>query len=459
MNTISNKWRQKLHLEPPQGWLNDPNGLCEFNGKYHVFFQYSPKSANGEDKKCWGHYESPDLTRWEFAGTALFPDSPYDKDGVYSGCAVVSDNTMHLFYTGNVKEEGGFDYIRNGRGSNVIHVASKDGRSMSEKQLLLTNINYPEFCSCHVRDPKVWYESGKWNMVLGARTLDDVGCVLLYKSDNLTDWQFVDMVTEWGYGYMWECPDIFMVSGNRFLSVSPQGMKHSEYKYQNVYQSGWFPFHFNNSFAVCGDFFEWDMGFDFYAPQTFSDSKGRHILIGWMGIGDIDYYNPTTELGWQHCLTIPRHLTCTKDGRLKQNPIAEINSLRIDELALENSGEVEAALPFDFEGTANDSFVISLEDGDNSLRLCFDSKDKLFTMSFIGDKIGAGRTSRFVEISECKTIRVIADMSSVEVYLNNGENVISTRFYPNDKKIWLKLKGVDGRMYRMKGMEVVISGD
>ena len=51
-----------------------------------------------------------------------------------------------------------------------------------------------------------------------------------------------------------------------------------------------------------------DRGFDFYAPQTFEDETGRRILIGWMGIPDADYTNPTTQAGWQHALTIPRVL-------------------------------------------------------------------------------------------------------------------------------------------------------
>lgn len=47
-------YRLLLHLMPPQGWLNDPNGLCQMNGIFHVFFQYSPEDANG-GQKFWGH--------------------------------------------------------------------------------------------------------------------------------------------------------------------------------------------------------------------------------------------------------------------------------------------------------------------------------------------------------------------------------------------------------------------
>lgn len=43
-----------LHLQPERGWINDPNGLCYFQGKYHAFFQHNPK-APVWDTMHWGH--------------------------------------------------------------------------------------------------------------------------------------------------------------------------------------------------------------------------------------------------------------------------------------------------------------------------------------------------------------------------------------------------------------------
>ena len=94
MNT---KWRQQLHLEPPKGWLNDPNGLSWFKNKYHGYFQYAPDDINGGVKKCWGHYESADMLSWNFTGTVLFPDTPYDASGAYSGSAVVNGDELDIF--------------------------------------------------------------------------------------------------------------------------------------------------------------------------------------------------------------------------------------------------------------------------------------------------------------------------------------------------------------------------
>ena len=82
------KYRCAHHLMPPAGWLNDPNGACYYNGTYHIFFQYSPDNVNGGNK-CWGHYVSKDMFNWEFAGTAIYPDSERDSDGAYSGGALI----------------------------------------------------------------------------------------------------------------------------------------------------------------------------------------------------------------------------------------------------------------------------------------------------------------------------------------------------------------------------------
>ncbi|MCR5654072.1 MAG: glycosyl hydrolase family 32, partial [Lachnospiraceae bacterium] len=103
-----------FHLMPPVGWLNDPNGLCECNGVYHIFFQYSPKNADGGEK-YWGHYTTKDFINYTYTGPFMSPDNPLDKDGVYSGSAYVEDGEIYVYYTGNVKEKGDYDYTYAGR--------------------------------------------------------------------------------------------------------------------------------------------------------------------------------------------------------------------------------------------------------------------------------------------------------------------------------------------------------
>lgn len=449
MAYINGKWRQGLHLEPPQGWLNDPNGLCFFGGYYHVYFQYAPDNANGSGKKCWGHYRSPDMLKWEFTGTVLFPDTADDRDGVYSGSAVVCGDTLHIFYTGNVKEEGDHDYITSGRGANVIHVTSADGVNMSEKKTVLRNSDYPDFCSCHVRDPKVWLEDGKYYMVLGARTLENKGCVLFYTSDDLTGWQYLGTKSVPDFGYMWECPDFFSLNGREYLSVSPQGLEHSDTKYQNVYQSGYF--HYDGSL---NNFTEWDMGFDFYAPQTFETPDGRRIIIGWMGIGDIPYTNHTVPLGYQHCLTLPREITVSSDGTLLQNPIKELLSLRSKSRFVSDGECAEMPLPFDLSANVNGSFEITLC---GALAMRWDGG--VFELRFSDEKLGGGRTVRKAALDKCSDIRIIADKSSVEIYLDGGKTVFSSRMYPASDKVALSVKGINAEVFTLKEMEAVYLGE
>ena len=438
---MGKNWRQKLHLEPPQGWLNDPNGLCFYQGKYHVYFQYAPDSAEGKGKKCWGHYQSPDLLNWEFTGIVLRPDIAEDRDGVYSGSAIIKDGILHLFYTGNVKEAGDHDYILTGRGANVIQVSTTDGQNMSEKTVVLRNQDYPDFCSCHVRDPKLWQADGKYYMVLGARTKDDKGCVLTYGSADLKSWQYEGQFSLPDFGYMWECPDQFDLDGRQYLSISPQGLTPEEFRRQNVYQAGYF---YQN------EFYEWDYGFDFYAPQTFPAPDGRRILIGWMGLPDIDYQNPTVQLGWQHCLTVPRVLTALPDGRLAQYPAKELEALRQAAGHVAAGTETETTLPFDLEAETAGDFTLTIE-----RQLVMEYAAGVFRLRFADPALGGGRESRQLKLERCRKIRILADTSSLEIYLNGGEAVLSTRFYPLADKVSLSLTGLSGRLYEMKGLTFI----
>lgn len=447
MNT--NHWRQRLHLEPPQGWLNDPNGCSFFNGKYQVFFQYAPDSAEGKGKKCWGHYESSDWLHWDFTGTVLEPDIPEDRDGVYSGCGVPVDDTLHLFYTGNVKEKGDYDYINSGRGAYVIHVETKDGHHMSPKAVLLGNKDYPDYCSCHVRDPKIWKENDRWNMVLGARTRDSKGCVLFYTSDDLSAWTFDHMETLPDFGFMWECPDYFTLNDAAYLSASPQGLEHEHNRYQNVYSCGYFMYNKDK----LDRYEEWDKGFDFYAPQTFETPDNRRIIIGWMGIGDIPYSNPTTALGWQHCLTLPREVTRAEDGLLLQNPIRELDALRQEQTALSDGEQISLEGPFEILAEGESSLDIQI-DG-----LSLNCRDGEARLSFTDNECGSGRTERFAALDKTGiSARIIVDTSSVEIYLNDGRTVFSTRFYPKTPLLDLTVTGGPATVYKLKEMEVNILG-
>lgn len=426
--------------------MNDPNGLCCFQDRIHVYFQYCPESADGQGNRRWGHYEGEDLLHWTYTGIMMSPDCKWDRDGVYSGSAVEDQDHLLLYYTGNVLYDGDYDGILAGREGNTLRAISTDGRHVREKDLLLTPKDYPADCSCHVRDPKVWKEEGLWHMVLGARTRENRGIVLRYQSTDGQRWQYVGRIqTKEPFGYMWECPDRFVLEEEEFLSFCPQGVPSEEFRYQNVYQSGYASL----TEEELGVFTEWDMGFDFYAPQTFLMPDGRRILMGWMGIGDADYTNATITEGWQHCLTVPRELYRTKAGRIGQRPFREWRRLCMHPLKWAANMAVPA--PFVLEGRAAGDFSITLA---KHLHIDFDQAQGILRLHFSSPELGAGRKERRVRMDGCEEVLVLVDSTSVEIYLNDGEVVLSTRYYPGEGPIAVSMRGIDGDIWPMEGMEV-----
>ncbi len=448
----NNIWKQSFHLEPPQGFLNDPNGLCYFKNEYHIYFQYCKSDVNGNGIKSWGHYKTKDFINYSFLGEALLSDTEYDKDGAYSGSALVEKNNLdilHIYYTGNTRDRSK-DGILEGRGANVLYVNSQDGHNMSLKQILLTNSDYPEYCSCHVRDPKVWKdEDNNFYMVLGARDVNSKGLVLIYKSNNYTDFKFLKHIKLDNFGYMWECPDYFSINNKNYLLVSPQGLEKYETKYQNVYQSGYITCNgsIKDDDLKLNDFFELDMGFDFYAPQTFLDKNNNRILIGWLGLPDIDYINKSVDFGVQHCLTIPRIIT-EKDNKLYQNPIKELENLRLNNTSIVNEKAHEVSTPFELNANASQDFELNF---DNKLIIDYNKNNKLIQMKFLDDEYGGGRKTRKAILEKCVNIRMLVDNSSIEIFFNNGEVVMTTRFYPNNstQKVNLTTKNIDGFIYKL----------
>lgn len=423
--------RLHFHLMPPAGWMNDPNGLCQMNGVYHIYFQYTPFLA-GWGTKLWGHYTTKDWLHFEEQEPFLFPDCDWDRDGVYSGSAFVKDGKIHYFYTGNVKLlDKEYDYILEGRQQNTIHVTSGDGMQADEKQLVMTNEDYPSDMSKHVRDPKVFEADGKYWMVQGARNVRSEGCALLFESEDLEHWKYFDRITpEQPFGYMWECPDLFETDGQKVLLACVQGLEAKEHQYQNVYQCGYFPAQIDlekREYRL-GAYRELDKGFDIYAAQTFEDEKGRRILIGWMGIPDADYDNDVTvEYDWIHALTMPRELRF-RDGRLIQQPLDEMKALR-------KNGRQTDIPSFGRWTTSDCCFEMEVQFQENQECMELNLRDDVrlsyedHVLSLELGKSGRGRTKRTVYLESFQSFTVFSDTSSLEIFINGGEEVITTRVY------------------------------
>ena len=260
---------------------------------------------------------------------------------------------------------------------------------------------------------------------------------------------------------MWECPDLFSLGRQRILSFSPQGLEAETYRFQNRYQSGWCVL--NGDFRetdgyVLEDFHEWDMGFDFYAPQTFEDDRGRRILIGWMGMIECDYDNlPTVRRGWQHCLTIPRELIWDKERKaILQRPVCEMEKLRAEEELYRERANLE------WNRSEGLEMIIAMRDTAADLRLeagglClnYEKESGVILLSF-KDESGRGRKLRRAKIGKLCNIRIFLDSSAAEIYINDGETVLSTRFYPEKECLPLKITVEKGTIlvYHLKNMEI-----
>lgn len=443
-------YRLKLHLMPPEGWMNDPNGMCYYKGKYHVFFQYAPSGPMGVER-YWGHYTSDNLVRWKYEGIAVKSDTPWDRDGAYSGCGFTDDGQMEIYYTGNVMEPGDYDYTHAGRGANVITAVSANGYETGPKKLLLTNADYPDYYTNHVRDPQVWKKNNKYYMILGGRKNNDTGAIITYESQDKIHWEWTgDVVSKGPFGYMWECPGTFTLDGHTVLTFCPQGTERRDTAFQNMYHSGYVILDDREPENLAGtideqSFREWDYGFDFYAPQTMQAPDGRRLIMGWAGVpGMEEEYNnaPTIEEGWQHSMTLMRELALD-NGIIRQYPVKEFDTLRYEEHRLTDGVTVINNDIWDCEISVNEGtpFLIELN---SQVRMQWDAG--VFELSFLTDCAG-GRTTRRVKIDSVNHIRIIKDVSMFEIYLNHGAAVMTSRYFEHCGETVLKVCGAAGGAY------------
>ena len=297
------------HFEPDAGWMNDPNGLCYYGGKYHAFFQYNPYSPQW-DTMHWGHAVSEDLIHWTQVDTALYPDQPYeDEGGCFSGSAVEKDGMLHLFYTSVSHKMGQTQSLATSREG--LRFDKHPGNPIIPKGPYCTaEGRNPDF-----RDPKVIQAFGKYYMVAGACDGSE-GQVLLYASDDLTAWDYLGIAyASDAFGGTLECPDLFPLGDKWVLMFS--AMKPTVAS--TVFLIGHFDGHrFTPEEETYSEY-----GTDFYAPQSFEDATGRRILIGWFYHWGKALPEGAKTAG---ALSVPRELSL-KNGYIYNYPVEEARHL------------------------------------------------------------------------------------------------------------------------------------
>ncbi|WP_287825944.1 sucrose-6-phosphate hydrolase [Clostridium sp.] len=442
----SDYYRLKYHLTPPVGSMNDPNGFININGEYHLFYQFNPFFP--KDKKVyWAHVKSTDLVNWEELPIGLCPSEWYETHGCYSGSAIDYNGIFTLIYTGNVKDSYG------NRETYQCIAQTEDGTNFSKYKNNPVIYNQPNGYTRHFRDPKVWKHNGLWYMVIGTQTVKEKGVALLYSSSDLLNWKMIGEVSganieELSFlGYMWECPNLLDISGKDVLIFCPQGVEKQGDLYNNRHQCGYLmgKLDYKTGKLDYGDFIELDRGFEFYAPQVTEDSRGRKLLIGWMGLPD-EEESPTVKSGWLHCLTIVRELSII-NNKIIQKPIEEMKVLRKNEMKYSNVQIKDDSMKFDkingdsYELICDFSWDTVSELGiklrcnkecSEETLLYYDTKSE----KLILDRNASGLSLKGIRKCNVKNhgslkFHIFMDTSCIEVFVNDGEEVFTAKIYPD----------------------------
>lgn len=457
LTSAPDPWRPGYHLTPMSGTLADPNGLCQTGSTYHIFYITNPLACRtaGRTPCVWGHYTTEDFVHYRREKTAIYPDDRRDRDGVYSGSALARDGKLYLYYTGNVRHAGDFDYIHAGREQNVLRVESTDGVHFSEKTLLMTNDDFPTDMTNHVRDPQIIVRDGQLYLLLGARTQEDVGCALVYHSEDGRSFRLVNRLnTDAPFGYMWECLDLAVVDGQPLLLCCPQGIARDPFRYQNAHQCGCFPL--RGDFAASaqlGAFQPFDYGFDLYAARTLKTDDGRALLIAWMGMSEADYgRTPSADLGWDQVITMPRELHW-KNGQLLQKPLPELDALRGP------CTRQDGRTPARFHSRRCQLHVRPEAGQDVTIRLYedavlrFQAAEGLLTLE-MGAVCGAGRDIRRMKLERLEQLALYLDSSVLEVFVNDGCASMTSRIFGLDDAIAIDAFAGTVAFYPMRAFSI-----
>ncbi|CQR24243.1 putative sucrose-6-phosphate hydrolase [Streptococcus varani] len=452
-NVAKSPWHTTYHIEPKTGLLNDPNGFSYFNGKFSLFYQNWPFGP-GHGLKQWVHTESEDLVHFTETETRLLPDHAHDSHGAYSGSAYEVDGKLFLFYTGNVRDE---NWVRD-----PLQIGAwmdKDGKIEKFDQVL---IQQPKDVTEHFRDPQIFDYEGQFYAIVGAQSLDKKGFIKLYKAvdNDVKNWVLVGDLEFGGTGseYMIECPNLVFVNNRPVLLYSPQGLDKSELNYGNIYP---------NTYKICQSFdtekpelvspseiLNLDYGFEAYATQGFNAPDGRSLIVSWIGLPDVEY--PTDDFDYQGAMSLVKELSI-KDGKLYQYPVEAITSLRSSQEAFADKDATNNTYELDLHFPANQvsQLLLFADQKGNGLKLTIDTN--VGKVRLDRSKAGLPFATDFGTIRECSidaketTARIFVDKSVVEIFINKGEKVFTSRIFPEEGQsgIHVLTGQVDGQYFEL----------
>ncbi len=461
------RYRPQVHFSPKEKWINDPNGMVYHNGIYHLFYQYHPYSSVWGPMH-WGHATSKDLIHWIRQPIKIFPNS---LGTIFSGSAVVDKNNTSGFgrngtiplvaiFTQHIEEDkkAGKSYVQH----QSLAYSLDNGKTWTKYRgnPVLKSPGIPDF-----RDPKViWHEpTKKWIMSLAV-----VDRIYFYSSPDLKNWK---KESEFGesagaHGGVWECPDLFSLEYNGKLiwvlivNLNPGGPNKgsgTQYFLGDFNGQEFFPYSTETKWL--------DYGPDSYAGVTWSNTGKRKIFLGWMSNWNYAERVPTER--WRSAMTIPRELKIVKVGNdtlVTSMIVKEIATLKSRPLVFDN---VALSKPFEigaktgsirFPGLCNlltdtlkDLSITVLNDIGEKLVIGYDkSKNQYFI-----DRTQSGNTSFHEEFAAKQVaprftaasgmdISLLIDVTSVELFADNGLTVMTTIFFPTKPYTKIEITSADG---------------
>jgi beta-fructofuranosidase len=459
--------RPQFHFLPPAGWLNDPNGVSQRDGVYHLFYQYNP-DAPVHHRIQWGHATSLDLITWTHQPIALIPDDDGpDMDGCWSGVLVDDDGAPALLYSGR-NAANTFEVGCLATGSDDLQTWSK--YAQNPVVTAPADLDLVAF-----RDHCVWREDGTWRQLVGAGIRDVGGTALLFESDDLRQWRYIGPLaigdlrgadglggkpgTATWTGAMWECIDLFRVNADGTSSApgapdQPAGSDVLVFSawdddtFHTLYYTG----RYNADTFTPESLHRLDLGERaFYAPQSFTDNAGRRIVFGW-----IQEERPESEsiaAGWSGVMSLPRVATWHA-GAVDFTPAPEVAALRTEHISVVNEcSPVELAPAVRLDGPSGQQLDLEIDlrlppgvEADLTV-LCSETERTVIRVGRTGIDVGhltldraagslnpavrsSGRDGTFpMGIDDLVRLRVLIDHSVLEIFANGQP--LTARIYPN----------------------------
>ena len=411
--TVKNEYRLKYHMMPPIGWLNDPNGLIYFKGRYHLYYQFNPY-ASSPGKMCWGHFLSEDLVDYVDDGVALKPD--IEDASAYSGGAIECDGKINAFYTMHIENE-------QGKSEEVYRAVSSVGFCFDQGVKVFDNESLPENISrADFRDPCPVKIGDTYYVFVGGR--DEVlrkGVIIVLKGKTPEKLEYAFMLGPYyELGDMGECPSYFRVGDKDVIVVSGCNVPERGNDFKNI----------NSSVFIVGDINfekgqmtvdyirEIDKGDSFYAPQ-FIRGLDEPVMIGWLEMWERKYPTHEKNHGWVGAFSIPRKITID-GGEICQTPVESLNGYLTDvpEGVVPKCADI--SLKFNGEG------YIAIKGDDGEIIIGKDSGVYLDT-NLTNNLFGCVRRTNN-SYDNCR-VRILLDISSIEVFVDGGREVISSRIY------------------------------